>query len=235
MYHPLKITSTLADETRFQIYEFMLQQKRNFTVQDIAEQFSIHPNVARLHLTKLSEIDLITADFIKSGKGGRPGRVYKAADQGIELSFPKKEDTRLIKWAIKIIEELGPSALETAKNISYADGYEQMKTLIGDNRTKPFLNINEKIQILSTASSMIGYIPQIINLEEGKKILFTIYNCPFKNHLSTNNEMVCTLHESYLKGQIDALFSQNEFDQIESILHDCDFCKYEIEVSEKAL
>lgn len=27
MLHPLKIASTLADETRFQIYEYMLQQK----------------------------------------------------------------------------------------------------------------------------------------------------------------------------------------------------------------
>lgn len=63
MLHPLKITSTLADETRFQIYEYMLQQKKAFTVQDIADKFNIHPNVARLHLTKLSEIHLITADF----------------------------------------------------------------------------------------------------------------------------------------------------------------------------
>lgn len=29
MLHPLKITSTLADETRFQIYEYMLQQKKH--------------------------------------------------------------------------------------------------------------------------------------------------------------------------------------------------------------
>ena len=78
MLHPLKITSTLADETRFQIYDFMLQQKRAFTVQEIADQFQIHPNVARLHLTKLAEIKVITADFVKKGKGGRPGRVYQA-------------------------------------------------------------------------------------------------------------------------------------------------------------
>ena len=62
MIHPIKITSTLADETRYQIYEYMLKTQQYVNVQHIAEQFQIHPNVARLHLTKLSEINLITAD-----------------------------------------------------------------------------------------------------------------------------------------------------------------------------
>lgn len=30
MLHPIKITSTLADETRFSVYEYMLQQKNIF-------------------------------------------------------------------------------------------------------------------------------------------------------------------------------------------------------------
>ena len=96
MLHPLKITSTLADETRFQIYNFMLQHKRMFTVQEVADKFRIHPNVARLHLTKLTEIKVITADFVKTGKGGRPGRVYQATEEGISLTFPRREDPILL-------------------------------------------------------------------------------------------------------------------------------------------
>ncbi len=29
MIHPLKITSTLADETRYSIYEYILKEKKN--------------------------------------------------------------------------------------------------------------------------------------------------------------------------------------------------------------
>lgn len=231
MIHPLKITSTLSDETRYQIYEYMLQQKKSFTVQAIAEQFSIHPNVARLHLTKLSEIDLISAHFVKSGKGGRPGREYKAAAQGIELSFPQKEDSRLINWSVKLIEQIGPQALEAAKKISYDDGYSQMKLMIQKRKGIANIDFEEKLKLLTTAASLIGYIPQVIESDADKKIIFTVYNCPFKNQLSTNNEIICTLHESYLKGQIDVLFAQNELVQVESMIHECENCKYEIEIT----
>lgn len=62
-------------------------KKKTVTVQHIADQFGIHPNVARLHLTKLSEINIISADYVKTGKGGRPGRVYKASEKGVSLTF----------------------------------------------------------------------------------------------------------------------------------------------------
>jgi len=235
MIHPLKITSILADETRYKIYEYLLQEKKAFNVQAVAEHFNIHPNVARLHLTKLSEIHLVSAVFVKSGKGGRPGREYKATDRGIELSFPKNDESRLIKWAVQLIEQIGPEAIETAKNISYKDGNEQMKLMITNNNISPFMEFEEKLELLSITASMIGYVPQIVETNQGKQILFSIYNCPFKNQLSANNEIVCILHESYLKGQIDALFDRNTFSQTQSMIHNCDYCKYEIEITDSIL
>ncbi len=207
MLHPLKITSTLADETRFQIYEYMLQQKKAFTVQDIADKFNIHPNVARLHLTKLSEIHLITADFLKSGKGGRPGRIYQVSEQGVELTFPKRDEKHLVKWAL----QLGLSKI-----------------------TKP-LSFEEKLEILSEAALLVGYIPKIVDTAEGKKITLTIFNCPYRSQIKEHSDIVCELHKSYLQGQIDTLFEKNEFVQFESMVHDCDFCKYEICVPNVAL
>jgi len=233
MLHPLKITSTLADETRFQIYEYMLQQKRSFTVQEIAEKFNIHPNVARLHLTKLTEIDVVSADFVKTGKGGRPARIYKATEHGVDLSFPKREDSYLVKWAIELIEEMGPRALEVAKRISYEDGYNKMKTRL--NKVSPSITFDEKLEILSDAALLIGYIPRFVETDKGKKVILTIYNCPFRDQLTTHHEIICDLHKSYLSGKVDALFGSNDIIQFESMAHDCDFCKYEIKIPNIAL
>lgn len=233
MLHPLKITSTLADETRFQIYEYMLQQKRSFTVQEIADKFNIHPNVARLHLTKLTEIDVVTADFVKSGKGGRPARIYKATEQGVELSFPKREESHLVKWSIELIEELGPRALEVAKRISYEDGFNKMQNRLA--KVSPSISFDEKIEILSDAALLIGYIPRFVETDKGKKIIFTIYNCPFRNQLTEHHDIICDLHKSYLAGKVDALFGNNDIIQFESMAHDCDFCKYEIDIPNIAL
>ncbi|HBT71697.1 MAG TPA: transcriptional regulator [Lysinibacillus sp.] len=233
MIHPLKITSTLADETRYSIYEYILQEKKTVTVQHIADQFGIHPNVARLHLTKLSEINIISADYVKTGKGGRPGRVYKASEKGVSLTFPRRDEDRLLKWTIQLIEDIGPSALTKCQEISYQDGYQQMKNYISAELTlNNSLSFDEKLQLLTDNAALIGYIPQIQQTEHGKKVTFSIFNCPFQEQLTSHSDIVCSLHESYLKGQLDALFTNNEFVQIESMIHNCDLCKYEINVTE---
>ena len=233
MVHPLKVTSTLADDTRFQIYEHMLQQKKPFTVQNIADQFKIHPNVARLHLTKLNEIEVITSDFMKTGKGGRPGRVYRATDEGVSLSFPKRDESTLLKWTLQLVQELGSEALSKCEDISYKDGYNKMQQLLkNEEKAQVDIPFNQKLQILSSGAALIGYVPTITDTPTGKKLIFSIYNCPFTAQLTENKKIVCALHESYLKGQIDALFLENEINKIESMVHQCDFCKYEISVTE---
>ncbi|MGN4124551.1 helix-turn-helix transcriptional regulator [Lysinibacillus sphaericus] len=233
MIHPLKITSTLADETRYSIYEYILKEKKTVTVQNIADEFGIHPNVARLHLTKLSEINIISADFAKTGKGGRPGRVYKASEKGVSLTFPRRDEDRLLKWSIQLIQELGESALAKCQDISYKDGFQQMKHYVNaELKLNNIFSFEEKLQLLTDNAALIGYIPQVQQTEHGKKVIFSIFNCPFQEQLNNHSDIVCTLHESYLKGQLDALFSSNEFVQIESMIHNCNLCKYEINVTE---
>lgn len=170
MIHPLKITSTLADETRYSIYEYILKEKKTVTVQHIADKFGIHPNVARLHLTKLAEINIISADFVKTGKGGRPGRVYKASEKGVSLSFPRRDEDRLLKWTIQLVQDIGPSALTKCQEISYQDGYQQMKNYINAELTlSNSLSFEDKLQLLTDNAALIGYIPQVQQTEQGKK------------------------------------------------------------------
>lgn len=228
MLHPLKISSTMADETRYLIYEFMLQQKRAFSVQEIADQFHIHPNVARLHLTKLSEIDVISAEYVKTGKGGRPGRAYKTTDDGVTLSFPKREEPLMLSWLLQLVETLGEEARTKAMVISYADGQKMMETLLLKEGRGRALSFDEKVALLSKSATLIGYVTNVAQENNWNKITFSIFNCPFQKQLSKHNEIACTLHESYLRGQVDALFDVTEFVQTESMTHNCEFCNYEI-------
>ena len=44
-------------------------------------------------------------------------------------------------------------------------------------------------------------------------------------------ELICSLHESFLQGQFDALFKDNEFVQVASMQNNhCNNCLYQIEV-----
>lgn len=230
MQDSIKITSTLADETRFSIYEFMLQHKKYVSVQEIADEFGIHSNVARLHLTKLAEIDAISAEFLKTGKGGRPGRVYRIKQEGIHLSFPRRDPSSLLKWSLQLIAQLGDEALQQAKKISYDDGRQMMKNLVAGHQNGHELTFDDKLMLLTNSAKLIGYIPEVRTNNASKSLYFSIYNCPFHEQLANHADIVCQLHESYLRGQVDGLFEHNEFTQIESMQHHCEFCNYTIEV-----
>jgi predicted ArsR family transcriptional regulator len=230
MQDPIKVTSTLADVTRFSIYEYMLQHKKYVTVQEIAEEFNIHSNVARLHLTKLAEIGAISAEFLKTGKGGRPGRVYRIKQEGIQLSFPRRDASSLLKWCMQLITQLGDEALQQGKMISYEDGQQTMQKLIASYKNNQSLTFDDKLNILTTSAKLIGYIPEVRTNYNSKSLLFSIFNCPYHDQMAKNGDIVCQLHESYLRGQVDVLFENNEFTQIESMQHHCEFCKYKIEI-----
>jgi predicted ArsR family transcriptional regulator len=230
LLHPLKITGTLADETRYHIYEFMLQNKRSFTVQEIADQFRIHPNVARLHLTKLSEINVVSADFLKTGKGGRPGRVYRATAEGVSLTFPKREESILLHILLELTSSLGIEALEKGKEIAYNLGHKEMEEKIA--HTKMLGSFEEKVDILTEQAALIGYVPSFEKYEGKTIIHFIIYNCPFHNQLADYQKAVCALHESYLRGQIEAIFTEElDFIQTGSMMNQCENCRYEIHLT----
>lgn len=230
MLNPLKVTSTLADETRFSIYQYMLQEKDIFTVQKIAEHFNIHPNVARLHLTKLAEIEVISSEFEKTGKGGRPGRIYKAVDTGITLSFPKRNYEELLDWVLEILDEMGPDALVVGKRVCYRKGQNEIRHLLMQKRVDlSLLTFEERVDIITEAAALIGYIPEISQLDDEKKsIRFAVFNCPYHNEIAQYADFICSLHESFLKGQFDLLFSVDDFVQIESMTDGCKYCSYKI-------
>lgn len=234
MQNSLKITSTLADETRFSIYQYMLQEKENFTVQNIADKFNIHPNVARLHLTKLSEINVISAEYEKTGKGGRPGRIYRAVENGISLSFPKRNYEELLDWVLEILDELGPEALEVGTRICYQKGQTEIRHMLQEQKTEAsLLTFDEKVDCITKAASLIGYIP-LVKQEEGQEersIRFAVYNCPYHNEIDQHSEIVCALHESFLKGQFDYLFEVDEFVKLENMIDGCKYCSYRIQTN----
>lgn len=68
MENTLKVTNVLSDPTRFYIYQYITKRHQDVTVQEIADEFSIHPNVARLHLSKLEDVRMLHSETKKQVK-----------------------------------------------------------------------------------------------------------------------------------------------------------------------
>lgn len=218
----LKVTSTLADPTRFSIYEFILEHKTEATVQDVADAFHIHPNVARLHLTKLEDVDLIVSHLQKTGKGGRPGKLYKAADKAVQLSFPHRDYQLLSTILIKSVALLGEKAWPAVEAASVQAGKEAAEQA-GSMKAH---SLDEQLAILSRLSERIGYVPAVKEGEQGRVVEFSIYNCPFKELLDAQSELACRIHKSFLEGVVVSLFGTTMLAQYETIADGCSQCSY---------
>ncbi len=92
--------------------------------------------------------------------------------------------------------------------------------------------MKKKLNLLTKASSQVGYVPSIIEKDGTKQVIFSIYNCPFMDQLPENAQLICACHESYLKGQIDVLFPNNDFIQFNSMVNNCKNCQYEINIKD---
>ncbi|WP_203361761.1 helix-turn-helix domain-containing protein [Bacillus sp. REN10] len=228
MEQTLKMTATLADATRFSIYQYMIKHQKEVSVQQIAEQFQIHPNVARLHLSKLEDIQVINSYLHKSGKGGRPGRLYKPSEKPVQLSFPHRDFQMLADIALTTIAAMGESGMKEAQKVAYSFGEKVIKQKTGNS---PTLSKEEKLELLQEVSAMTGYIPAVEEKTDGMHIHFTLYNCPFKESVEEYGELTCKIHIAFLKGAFCRLFSELSFQQTASMTDGCKECTYHVIVT----
>ncbi|MFF2854525.1 helix-turn-helix transcriptional regulator [Peribacillus sp. NPDC058002] len=229
MEQTLKITNVLADPTRYNIYQYIVNKHGDVSVQQIADSFNIHPNVARLHLSKLEDIDMLTSDARKTGKGGRPSRLYRLSDKVIQLNFPYRNYQLLSKIAIKTMMTLG----EQGKQALYETGKVFGEELINQQLALTSidgLGFGEKVNMLKNAATLAGLSPEIQASEEENKIYFRIFNCPFKEVAEVEPETICSMHNSFLEGMFEALFENVNIVELENMMSNCATCSYQASV-----
>ncbi|HLR80674.1 MAG TPA: helix-turn-helix domain-containing protein [Bacillota bacterium] len=229
MEHTLKVTNVLSDPTRFKIYQYLVQHHEAVTVNEISEQFDIHPNVARMHLTKLEDINLLISYSEKTGRGGRPSRLYSLSEKVIELNFPHRDYKLFANIALETLAELG----EPGKKALYETGRKYGLQVMERYHTQATMELTneQKVQILEDAGVMLGLYPDLSYNPEEKKINFTINNCPFKEIAQNNHSLVCNMHLYFLKGMFESLFTDLEFVENENMFKGCENCTYTAKLS----
>lgn|SRR5690625_2380684 len=226
MEHTLKVTNVFSDPTRFNIYQYLLEKKDEpVTVIDVAKQFNIHPNVARIHLTKLEEIKVVESDFERTGKGGRPSRIYQITDKVIELNFPHRDYKLLSSVAIETLLQMGEAGKQALYEMGNKYGRQMMEKL-NDQINKDQLSNEQKVALLEETSKILGMYPKFTYLEDKKQIHFEINNCPFKEVANKHQATVCQMHYSFIQGMFEAVFDDVELIEKENIFADCSHCKY---------
>lgn len=221
MEQKLKVTNALSDPTRFNIYQHIIEKMEAVTVNDIAETFDIHPNVARMHLSKLEDVDLIISYTKKTGKGGRPSRLYELSNHVIELNFPHRDYKLLSAIALETLSKLG----KPGEKALFDTGFTYGQRMIDQYQDASKLSLEQKLKLLRDASKLLGMYADFHYSETDQSITYTINNCPFKE-AATKNESICHMHEFFLKGMFESLFEGITLSETNNMLNGCKNCTY---------
>ncbi|WP_251551368.1 helix-turn-helix transcriptional regulator [Neobacillus muris] len=230
MEQTLKITNVLSDPTRYYIYQYITKRHKEVTVQEVADNFNIHPNVARLHLSKLEDVNMLVSETKKTGKGGRPSRLYRLSDDVIQLHFPYRDYMLLSKVAIKTMMSLGDLGKRALFLTGKQFGTEVMEQEMAKRPVGEDLTFEDKLSILKSAATLAGFYPEFEANSDNTKIYFQIFNCPFKE-VAEETESVCSMHHEFLKGMFETLFDSVELIEQENMISGCDTCSYQVVIA----
>ena len=117
------ITSAFGDPTRREIYLFVHERSEataddvpdptGVTAAEVAEQFALHPNVARHHLDKLAGGGYVEVATGRTGAGaGRPSKRYRVTSPEMTLELPVRHDDLLVTLLGKALSLLPADTAE---------------------------------------------------------------------------------------------------------------------------
>jgi predicted ArsR family transcriptional regulator len=201
------VTSAFGDPTRREIYLFARDASDGVTTAEVAEQFALHPNVARHHLEKLTGGGYLMVAISRPDDGnrpaGRPSKRYLATGRDT-LTLPLRQDDVLAGLLAGALDTLGADAAE-----SLADqvGYEYGRTLAA--RMDPgegHRSARTAIAAVADALTAHGFAARA----EARGDEFTIVSecCPFGDTAQRYPHVVCALDRGMIRGMLAGLYGE---------------------------
>lgn len=207
----LDLTGALADPTRYGIYQAIVGAAGEaLTVSDVAERFSLHPNVARMHLQKLVDVGLVQTDTRKSKGGGRPARTYRLSNRVASLQFPPRDYQLLASLALQVVESLAGSEPDVLTRVGVEMGREEGRRALKRDGLDPQRHtLDEVIASFRSTTAKLGLFPRI-EREDNGAVRFEIRNCVFRELSVRYPGTVCKLHTAVFQGLLEEYFTSFE-------------------------
>ena len=197
-----RLTTVLADGTRYRIYRSIVERPgAEVTVAEIAESFELHPNVARMHLSKLEQAGLLTTSLRKGGKGGRPARLYRLSDRVASLTMPPRRYDLLSELALRALAQTGD--LDTVAAVCRESGVGAARVYVAEHPEYRGVDHDELVAAICGVGEEVGMLPEV--QWEGETLAVDVRNCVFKELSSAQPELVCLMHRAFLEGFIDEI------------------------------
>lgn len=197
MDSPPRPQDALAQPTRARLFRVLGEMRRPAGTEELAERLALHPNGVRLHLERLLEAGLVARDRPRQARG-RPRDMWSIAADAQPGGDPPQAYADLSRWLARAITPRGRSLRSI----------EITGRQIGRELAPPDGAASAEEKMHASLASL-GFQPKR-TLDRPATLTYKLCNCPYRDAVRENQEVVCTLHRGVTRGLLDVLAPETE-------------------------
>ncbi len=214
------MTAAFGDRTRREIYLFV-RYEDGVTAAQVADQFGLHPNVARHHLDKLAAGGYLEVGLRQAGAAGagRPSKVYQTTSRDHRLEFPTRHDDLLVTLLARTLALLDPQDAEAVAEevgIEYGRGLAAQMAPEAQERS-----VRSSLGAIAEALTAHGFAAHAE--ARGASVAVISEHCPFGD-AAHQHPVICAVDRGIVKGMLGGLSGQRVTVTTSSRARGDDFC-----------
>jgi predicted ArsR family transcriptional regulator len=200
------VTTAFGDPTRRDIYLFVRNMPDGAKAAEVAQHFTLHPNVARHHLEKLAAGGYLEVQLARHEAAGRPSKRYRAVAHDTHLSFPPRRDDLLATLLARALERL---PIDEARALAEEVGYEYGRAIAA--RMEPSEGHRSvKAAVASVADALTAHGFAAHAETQGSALTLVAEHCPFGDAARQYPHVLCAVDTGMVKGMLEGLYGKTQ-------------------------
>ena len=181
----------LTQPTRARIFALLAEEKEALRTDELATRLRLHPNGVRAHLERLSDAGLVERSQARGGRG-RPSDRWTVEPGAQPAGQPPSAYSDLAIWLARAIPP-GTSRLREVERAGREIGREIAPRHAAD-----------PVESLGRTFAALGFQPSVDVKADGS-LTCRLENCPYRDSVRQNADVVCTLHRGITAGVLEKL------------------------------
>ncbi len=193
------VSAAFGDPTRRDIF-LHVRAVPGSTASEVAETFSLHPNVARHHLQRLVDGGYLSVQTARNPAGaGRPSRRYSCVEEDLSLGLQRRDDL-LMRLLGEAMRRLGPAEAE------------EMASLVGEEYGRSLASRMTPGEGQRTVRAAMHVVAETLTAhgfdahaeDRGETTAVVAEQCPFGS-APTTNPILCAVDRGMISGLLAGL------------------------------
>ena len=220
------ITDAFGDPTRRGIYLMAREREQGVTAAQVAEQFGVHPNVARHHLDKLSAGGYleVVIERAEGAGAGRPSKHYRVpVDARADVvDVPVKSDDLVLSLLGRALRLLPREQAELmAEQVGQEYGAAMALGMTGPDLAAGQRSLRSAMQAVADALTAHGFAAHADQRNNQLRIINN--HCPFGD-VAIEHPVICAVDRGMVKGMLAALHGDADVSTLQSLAQGDTFC-----------